>query len=226
MNIAICEDCHRLALGQQSKFETSLAGLTVNLPGGATLAKDFPTAREQLTKLITGDDQATYAGVSDPVTKNKIHIAMSMLSSAAVDAAYDGLLIALDPNRTKNAYTIGHDASKEVRTISLLFSSFGGLEINFSGTRAIQTITTSKGTAQVGPGSTETMDFAFQFSSNTLDEFAKLDFARFDGTAASQTLVEANGTHNVERAAQALGQGFALKEGTGFCRVQHFTSIN
>ena len=226
MNIAICEDCHRLALGQQSKFETSLAGLTVNLPGGATLAKDFPTAREQLTKLITGDDQATYAGVNDPVTKNKIHIAMSMLSSAAVDAAYDGLLIALDPNRNKNAYTIGHDASKEVRTISLLFSSFGGLEINFSGTRAIQTITTSKGTAQAGPGSTENMDFTFQFSSNTLDEFAKLDFARFDGTAASQTLVEANGTHNVERAAQALGQGFALKEGTGFCRVQHFTSIN
>ncbi len=226
MNIAICEDCHRLALGQQSRFETSLAGLTVNLPGGRTLAKDFPTAREQLTKLVTGDEQATYAGVSDPVKKNKIHIVMSMLSGAAIDAAYDGQLIALDPNMSRNAYTIEHDASKEVRTISLTFSHDEGLEIKLNGTRSLQSITTSRGTAQTGPGSTETMDLDFGISTEKLDDLARQDFVHFDGTAASQTLAEANGKQNVARAAQALGEGFALKEGSVFCRIQHFTSIN
>lgn len=226
MNMSICGECRTLALGGQSMFERDVARQTVKLSDGTVLSKDFATARDQLARFVTGDPQATYGGITDRVTKNKVHIAMSLLTQETLKAAYDGHATALDPKGNACAFVVTDDPSQERREMHLDLTDSGGFELVLDGSKQIQTVTTWKGSAQVGPGSVVNASLTFGIPGRELDRLANQDFSTFDDTEAMRTLSDRNGTKNVERAAEKLGAGFVFTQSTITCNVKNNSTIN
>ena len=215
INLALLADCKRFAEGrpEDTMFHQSLAGgMVVKLPDGKQLSNDFDTARDEITKFLTGDANATYKG-ADKKTQAKAHIVMSLISQATMKAALDGNALALDPKKARPAFNMETIQNPKAWMFTLDMTKIGGLFIDFKANLEINSFTTMSDNhekkIETGKGSTYNSQFRFQLHHNELDRLADQDYTQYNEQEAENTFNTAE-TDKATNTVNSLPQEFKL----------------
>ena len=229
INLALAADCKRFAENRPEDtmfYKSLVGGMVVKLVDGKQLSNDFATARDEITRFVTGDANATYAE-ADEKTKAKTHVVMSLLSQATMKAAVDGYATAFDPNNANPAFNmaIKHDPKAWEFTLEM---HGGVLFINFEAKLDINGFSTildnNEKKIETGEGSKYTSKFKLQINKKELNRLAGLEYKNFNEE-------EANSTFNAEDKATAtntlksLGD-FMLDNGLTSCDTTFSVTLN
>ena len=231
INQNICSECKLFATGKakQTIFARDLvrSGITVNLPGGRQLSRDYDKACDELAQLITQKPQAKYSEL-DAKTRNKVHITMSFLSQEGAKAAFSGHGTALDPKRQLEAFLTASDQHRDIRAFTLEISPDGGLTVAFEGRMHLEKIikiSPPSETVDTKPGSTLDVGYTFRIKAGEFERLAKLDFSKCDDSEAAR-IMDADVVNRTEVAAKALPKDFQFTETGIFCHVTYSATIN
>lgn len=225
MGVTVIGECHTLAVGGKSTFEKDVPRQTVKLSNGVTLAKTFKEARDQLTQFVTGDPNAKYENLTDAKLKNKVHIAMALLSQESEKAVYDGYPVALDP-KGKDMKFVVMDGAERTSELNLSIDSEGGFELTVSGQRDIAVYKDDKGTHMTGEGSKLEAKLSYVIYGSEVDRLASLDFSKVDDTEVRKTLDDKTLDHKFELAPKQFAKEFQIDESKTICKPQMRATFN
>ena len=220
LNWSVAADCRLFAQGKgrQTAFAAALAGgfLDVNLPGGAKLSTDYDTALDQVADLVTNGKVKSYRELGDK-ERNKVHIALSLLSKETEKAAFDGQATGIDPNRAKPAFTTVSRQDEDTRSFTLDIDKYGRLSIDFDGTKQLDSITTEGDdgnpvTTAVNKGSNLRARMSIVMTSREFDRMSELDFTKFDDSQANALKANAKGPVSPEDALKTFDKSFRFDE--------------
>ena len=229
LNGTMCISCKHFAMGAPEKTifaKDIIRDQVIYLPGKQRVSNDFAKACDELAKFISGNPDATYAGL-DAVTKTKVHIAMSFLNQEGAKAGLEAHAVALDPKRKEPAYFTASQQNLDIRDFSLELDSSGGLIIHFEGRQFVQRIGTSTALEDTGPGSTVEVSYTLHLHAKELDRLAHLDFAQCDLTAYQAIQGDSQAEQKYEKSAKALPTEFQFSKYAQdcTCRVQYSATL-
>ncbi|MBR6060332.1 MAG: hypothetical protein IKP58_19355 [Victivallales bacterium] len=160
-------------------------GIDVYLPNGQLLSQDPATAADELSRFVTGREDATYAAL-EKTERTKVHFVMSILTQEANTATITGAGFALDPQGMHQMFEFGGNGQGVSRAFHLSkISNQGDISIEFE--------TTHRPTALIVndelipfQGNEIQGNFDLLLSPGFLNEVSNLDFAHCDNTASDE----------------------------------------
>ncbi len=195
VNLHLATECKLLATGRfaESKFAQSCgSGITMKL-GDQPLSSDPATARDQVVSFVTNGQTKSYAELNDAKMKNRVHLAMALLSKGVIEATDKGYSIALDPNQSKTTIRTESNPANDQLELTLSSPDGNNLEVQFNGTRKLTGLETRGPNGEfvrneVGPNSSLRSKLIFTIKEDGLKHLETLDFAQFDDTAPQALL--------------------------------------
>ncbi|MBQ4439591.1 MAG: hypothetical protein II909_00425 [Kiritimatiellae bacterium] len=214
MNWNICGEMKRLAQGEMSQFQKDVyrSGKITLIDGekSFTLSKNFNEARNELAQFITGNQQATYESLTAPEDKNKVHLMMAMLCQETEKAGENGVMHALHPRESEDAFILGGD-DPGTRTFTLEKRPDGALMLNYSMEKLITDIrpVDDFDDISVGDGSSFNCSLNYELSGDEVQRLAKLDFTKFNDKEASN--LTNNYTQDMPDGTKQFAEGKLMK---------------
>ncbi|MBP5671589.1 MAG: hypothetical protein J6X49_04300 [Victivallales bacterium] len=171
---------------EQSQFAKDRdRGFDVFLPNGQLLSQDPATAADELSRFVTGREDATYAALGK-AEKTKVHFVMSILTQEANTATITGAGFALDPQGKNQMFEYGGNGQGVSRSFHLSkLSGQGDIAIDFE-TTLRPNILIVNGDLIPFQGNEIKGDFNLILSPEFLDDISNLDFAQCDNTASNE----------------------------------------
>ena len=228
LNRTLALACKNFATGQEAKTPFALdivRGMRCELPDGTFLPNDFEQARDALSRLVAGDANATYAGL-DPKARNKVHIAMALISQETFKAGYEGHAAALDPKRNVPAYVVGGDQHLDTRSLKISLGTNGSLNLSVEHRQSVNVIQVGDEMTMAGPDSWVTTSFSFKISAAEFDRLAQADFSAYNDTPVDEAMEDTSGECMFERAAKAIDEQFRFGDSAVTCHVRFGAEIN
>jgi len=192
MNINICGEMNKIALGQDSQFKKDVyRSGPIHLKNGdieIKLDKNFETARNQLAQFVTGDAKSTYDKL-EPEGKNKVHLMMAMISQETEKAAEMGSAIALDPREAEQAVSVSGKYESN-RTYQITKLADGGITFHYTMEKAISDITTDDldDYVDLGAGSSFNYEMDYTLHGDEFNRLAELDYTKYNDDATKASL--------------------------------------
>ncbi len=216
VNLHLATECKLLATGRfaESKFAQSCgSGITMKL-GDQPLSNDPATARDQVVSFVTNGQTKSYAELNDPKMKNRVHLAMAMLSKGVIEATEKGQAQALDPMHAKAAMRPESDPNADQFELTLVTRG-NDLQVKFKSTRKLTGLETRDPKGQfvrneVGPNSTLYSDLSYTIKESGLQRLETLDFTQFD-ESEPQKVLDDDMPQKDDRLSRSL-QGFRISE--------------
>ena len=228
MNITICGECRKLALGQQSSFEKDIGRQNVTLGNGEKLSKNFAEAREQLSRFVSGNPNAKYAEL-DPKTRNKVHLAMALLNQETDKAVFEGFPAGLDPDM-KDAQFVVMDSTepgaKDSREFVFDIDPDGGFDLKLRGEKDIAVFADGKHSTMLGNGSNVVGTLTYTLYSSEVDRLSSLDFSKLDETGSRKTFEDKTLAHRFELAPKQFAPEFQISSSKMTCKVGYIATLN
>ncbi len=195
VNLHLATECKLLAMGRfaESKFAQSCgSGITMKL-GDQPLSSDPATARDQVVNFVTKGQTKTYAELNDPKMKNRVHLAMALLSKGVIEANEQGQARTLDPNQINTVIRPESNPADDQRNLTLLITSNDELKIVYQGTQKLTGLETRDANGQfvrneIGPNSTLNSDLTYTIKQAALQRLETLDFTQFDDAGPQAVL--------------------------------------
>lgn len=160
-------------------------GFDVFLPNGQLLSQDPATAADELSRFVTGREDATYAAL-EKAEKTKVHFVMSILTQEANTATTTGAGFALDPQGKTQMFEFGGNGQGVSRSFHLsTISNQGDISIDFETTHRPTALIVNN---ELIPfqGNEIQGSFNLLISPELLDNISNLDFAQCDNTASNE----------------------------------------
>lgn len=217
LNWNICADSRTFAVdgGRDSIFARDLArNMKVILPGNKRLSKDFDKALDELAEFVTKGAKKTFAEL-DAKEKNKVYIVSSLLSQETAKAAFDGQVVAFDPDNSFQQIVTGSDQDTDEREFKLSFGEDGKLVLDFAATQNLQVISVGKRlgkttTHTAPPGSTLKSNVEFKISAGEFERLAGLDFTKFNDDATYTHMAQKTCKNKLGRIPTTFAEEFRL----------------
>lgn len=220
-NRRICTECRKFARKEFAASDffqeiNTRLNVTIKLGKGAPvrLANDYVQARDQLAELVTRGAKHSFDEL-EPAERNKLYIAMSLLSEKAGTFASQGEMLTLDPDgRTPAIVTDGN----KTQSLSLTLDDDGFLtlesHVQESGVGNI-TIKGKHGAGDTvvnaGPGSNVESAIRLSIPPNELDRLASLDFKSYDDTVPANHLAKPTEVRPYNTLTDNMGGEFGFK---------------
>ncbi len=160
-------------------------GFDVFLPNGQLLSQDPATAADELSRFVTGREDATYAAL-EKAEKTKLHFVMSILTQEANTATTTGAGFALDPQGMHQMFEFGGNGQGVSRAFHLSkISNQGDISIEFETTHRPTALIVNN---ELIPfqGNEIQGSFTLLLSPELLDNVSHLDFTKCDNTASNE----------------------------------------
>ncbi len=172
---ALAAKCRGIARGEIPAFYNR----DVRLPGDKRLPDNFPEARNELTRLVSGQANITYEK-ADEKTKKKVLVVMALITQAA-DAGFKGYAVALDPNSSEEVVQ-----TDKWRNLShrIDVSADGALTLTFEGECDISRVPYEDGNVNTS-GITLKTGFTLTIPADQFDGIAESHFPASEGTESS-----------------------------------------
>ena len=189
MNITVCGEMQKLATGQDSQFGKDIArGLNVTLRDGERtikLTNDFASARDELARFVTGDDNARYTTLQPPA-RNKVHLLMALLSQETEKAGENGIQYALDPRESQPIFNLGtppRGTGRTTRAFTINKRGDGGITLKYEMDKQINSFQALDQAAEdhnLAPESNLKCVLRYGLSGDEFTRVADLDYAPYD----------------------------------------------
>ncbi len=228
MNITICGECRKLALGQQSSFEKDIGRQNVTLGNGEKLSKNFAEAREQLSRFVSGNPNAKYAEL-DPKTRNKVHLAMALLNQETDKAVFEGFPAGLDPDMKDPQFVVvdsTEPGAKDSREFVFEIDPAGGFDLRLKGEKDIAVFADGKHSMMLGNGSNVVGTLTYALYGSEVDRLSSLDFSKVDDTGTRRTFEDKNLPHRFELAPKQFAPEFQISSSKMTCKVGYIATLN
>ncbi len=228
MNITICGECRKLALGQQSSFEKDIGRQNVTLGNGEKLSKDFAEAREQLSRFVSGNPNAKYAEL-DPKTRNKVHLAMALLNQETDKAVFEGFPAGLDPDMKDALFVVmvsTEPGAKDSREFVFEIDPDGGFDLKLKGEKDIAVFADGKHSTMLGQGSNVVGTLTYALYGSEVDRLSSLDFSKLDETGSRKTFEDKTLAHRFELAPKQFAPEFQISSSKMTCKVGYIATLN
>lgn len=228
MNITICGECRKLALGEQSSFEKDIGRQTVRLGNGEELSKNFAEAREQLSRFVSGNPNAKYAEL-DPKTRNKVHLAMALLNQETDKAVFEGFPAGLDPDMKDPQFVVmdsTEPGAKDSREFVFEIDSEGGFDLKLKGEKDIAVFADGKHSTMLGQGSNVVGTLTYALYGSEVDRLSSLDFSKLDETGSRKTFEDKTLAHRFELAPKQFAPEFQISSSKMTCKVGYIATLN
>jgi hypothetical protein len=220
MNITICGEMQRLSQGKTSQFEKDIdRGINCTLRDGnktIKLSADFATARDDLARFVTGDDNARYDTLQRP-DRNKVHLLMSLLSQETEKAGENGSQYAVNPRESCPVFNLGtppRGTGRTVRTFTIEKRADGGINLDYDMDKEINSFQASDRPGEDHSLATESnfqCKLRYRLTGTEYERVAGLDYAPYDDDRVSAALNESedlpDGTHDYKAKAMFRAVG-------------------
>ena len=191
-------------------------GMSITLPDGTRVANDLPAARDQFARLVTGDDNATYATLA-PADRTKANAFMALIMQETESAAERGIPIALSRTGSTMAWQVVVDSANgpfPTRAFEISGSPAEGFSIHYQGTfpGAFLMYEDEHGSPQQTENQTivATYEMEMHISPAALDQVANTDWSQFDGAASEAVLHDADHPDRLSDSYNAIPPEFRL----------------
>lgn len=184
-------------------------GFDVFLPNGQLLSQDPATAADELSRFVTGREDATYEALGK-AEKTKVHFVMSILTQEANTATITGAGFALDPQGTHQMFEFGGNGQGVSRAFHLsTISDQGDISIEFETTHRPTTLIVNN---ELIPfqGNEIQGSFTLLLSPELLNNISHLDFTKCDNSASNEIYNRQPPVENKLRSTVALPHPFQL----------------
>ncbi len=199
MNITVCGEMRKLAAGQASQFEKDI-GRRINATlrdGDRTikLSNDFATARDELARYVTGDDDARYDTLQPPA-RNKVHLLMALLSQETEKAGENGTQYALDTRESQPIFNLGtppRGTGRTTRAFTIDKRPDGGIALKYEMDKEINSFQALDQPAEdhsLAPESNFKCVLRYGLSGDEFTRVANLDYAPYDDNQVSSRINE------------------------------------
>lgn len=225
INRRVCTEMSKFAKGGEmmnAEFvaDVNSSKLNVTLRSGGNgepivLAGDYLTARDQLASFVTKGEKHNFVSLTSD-EKNKVYIAMALLSNKTGDFASNAEMLALDPNGRTPAMQLDGAAT---HSMTLVLDDDGGLTFE-SKTAASSlgqvTIPAGNGnerpqTIRAGGGSKVESKIRFEIEPQEFDRLAGLDFAAYDDTVPANHIADQNARGPHDDMTSHMGGDFGFR---------------
>ena len=199
MNITVCGEMRKLAAGQTSQFEKDIdRRINATLRDGdrtIKLSNDFATARDQLARYVTGDDDARYDTLQPPA-RNKVHLLMALLSQETEKAGENGTQYALDPRESMPIFNLGtppRGTGRTTRAFTIDKRPDGGIALKYEMDKQLNSFQALDQAAEdrsLAPESNFKCVLRYGLSGDEFTRVANLDYAPYDDEQVASRINE------------------------------------
>lgn len=189
MQVAFSSEMRKLAADDVNKtgcvFGKDIErSLSVSLPDGTKLERDYARAKDQLARFSTGNPDATYNGL-DPVAKNRVRIMMALLSQETEKVLFQGVDFALGkPSLLVESGAAG-DEDKSRREFTLSQTPDGGIRIHYEILRFGEMLCAGDETFRLGAGSRQEGVIDIKVSGEEVERLAAQDWSHVEDDVAA-----------------------------------------
>ena len=233
INRRVCTEMSKFAKGENMNAEffadVNSGKLNVTLRSGGNgepivLAGDYTTARDQLASFVTKGEKGSFFSLTSD-EKNKVYIAMALLSNKTGDFASNAEMLALDPNGRTPAMQLDGAAT---HSMTLVLDDDGLTFESKTAASGLGQVTIPAGngneqpqTIRAGGGSKVESKIRFEIEPQEFDRLAGLDFAAYDDTVPANHIADQNvrGPHGNLTSHMGGGFGFQGIDCHSTCKI-------
>ena len=199
MNITLCGEMQKLAAGQASQFEKDIArGINATLRDGdrtIKLSNNLATARDELARFVTGDDDARYDTLQ-PAARNKVHLLMALLSQETEKAGENGTQYALNPRESDPIFNLGtppRGTGRTTRAFTIDKRDDGGISLKYEMDKQLNSFQALDQGAEdhaLAPESNFKCVLRYGLEGGEFNRVANLDYAPYDDEQVASRINE------------------------------------
>ena len=190
-------------------------GMDVTLPDGRRLSSDRTLARDELAQFVSGDPEATYAGLS-PADRARANVFIALLSQETEKAVQIGIPLALAPTGDTAIFGgVINSGTPVVRSFAISGSPAEGFSIHYNGEFPYMTMIYED--ADGGTHNTKPelqivgrYELEINISAESLEKVVATDWASYDGTESDDIMMAVSAPNRLERSYNAIPEGFRL----------------